>query len=282
MVFTTGSNLDKNLIEELLNYNTTFYLFLTGVDQNASNIILHTDWEDIKNFLKQTKNKTIIEFISYKHNINDIYKVLKLCNKYGNNIKISKGNRFEEEVTNIFDEEGHWLHDVLHIENDLPLQDEFLNDVTEALELYKNLDIQPVKLYRTTQGYLNTRYFFKKDKGSNILNIDLVDFRDQYPLILHSSNEVFINSTNHVFCDRESYEIFNNCLSDDWSKRTERYLSNNHSEYRTSRPHNLHYNESNYVHNVLLKHLFYFKHNEIQCRLENNLENFYWSSSLSD
>tara|TARA_B100001093_G_C26847001_1_gene1023317 strand:- start:122 stop:1213 length:1092 start_codon:yes stop_codon:yes gene_type:complete len=277
LVFTSGSNSDKDLIEELLIYNTSFYLFLHGINDNANKVSLNVNWKEIEKFLKQTKNKTIIEFQCYKHNVNDIYEILKICEANSNNIKITKGNKFNEDVTNIFDEQGNWLYDLMHIQEDLPLEDQFLYDVTKALELYKNLQIEQKDLYRTTLGYISVRFFYKKDLGENILEIQLPNLSDEYPLELIYNEEVFINSTGHIFCDRESYEVFNNCLSTDWSSKILTYISDNVSLFRKSGRHNLYENESRYMKDVLFKHIFYFQKNRNKCLLENNLEKFYWN-----
>lgn len=279
MVFTSGSNLDKNLIDKLLKNNTTFYLYSYGVEDNANKIVLGIDWIDIYNFLKQTKNKCIIEFSSYKHNIKDIYKMLKICKEYGCSIKITKGNNFKERVTNIFNAEGKWLYDVLPIEEDLPFEDLFLHDVTEAIKEYKDIDIDSIELYRSTEGYMNTRYFIKKDRGENIFDAGMPDLGHMYPLQFNYNDEVFINSTGHIFCDRESYDIFNNCLANDWNLKFMSHVSDNISRYRKSGKHHLHEQESEFVKNVLFKNIFYFKKNLQECILEKNIENFYWAKS---
>lgn len=279
MVFTSGSNLDKNIVDQLLEHNTTFYLFSYGVEDNANKIVLNVDWTDIYNFLKQAKNKCIIEFSSYKHNVNDIYKMLEICKQHGNSIKIIKGNNFKENVTNIFNAQGKWLYDVLPIQEDLPFEDEFLHDVTVALQEYKDIKIESKKLFRSTEGYMNTRYFRKTYRGENIFDAGIPDLRDVYPLQFYTSDEVFINSTGHIFCNRESYDIFNNCLANDWHLKFMSHISSNLSNYSKSSLHLLYVEESEFVKNVLFKYVFYFKNKLQDCSLEENIQDFYWSKS---
>jgi len=276
MIFTNGSNLDKNLIQQLLDNDASFYLFCFGIQDNIDKVIHNITWDSISSFLKQTKNKTIIEFIAYKHNVNDISKLLQICNDNRNNIKITKGNTFEYDVVNIFDEFGYWLYDVLRVTEDLPFEDEFLYDVTEAIEVYNKLDLNQTDLYRSTLGYMNTRYFIKNDVGLDIFDLNIPDLSEDFKLNLEYNNEVFINSTGHLFCNRESYEVFNNCLCNDWSIRAERYVYQNFNHVMTTL-NKLHQADTEFMNSTLLKNLFYYNKNHEECTVENNLEDFYWN-----
>ena len=281
MVFTTGSNLDKDLIQTLLDNDTSFYLFLYGIHDNTDSIVKNINWADINTFLKQTKNKTIIEFVAYEHNVNDIYELLQLCEEYNNSIKITKGHSFGQGVANIFDSNGKWLYDVREIDYDIPYEQEFLFNLTDAIASYSNLKLPHIKLYRSSLGLANLRYFFSISKGENIFEINIPDKSEEYELKLDSNNkEVFISSSGHLFCDKDSYNVFNNCLSRDWSIRTKEYIYNtgampvapsykNHSNTQLKK-------DLNYVNTVVLKNLFYYKKNLEETSLKNNIKKFYW------
>lgn len=276
MIFTYGSNLDKNLIQELLDNNASFYLFCYGIEQNVNKIIHNVSWEPIKSFIKQTKNRCIIEYVTYKHNANDLYKLLQLCKENNNSIKITRGNTFEFDVVNIFDKKGHWLYDALRVTEDLPFENEFLHDVDDACKIYKELNLKQESLNRTSIGYLNTLHFIKNDVGYDIFDISIPDKTNEYKLNLDFNKEVFINSTGHIFCSRESYEVFNNCLCKDWSSKTQRHIHNNFNNVVILN-NNLLKKDSIFMNSTVLKNVFYFNKNHEDCRVENNLKEFYWN-----
>ena len=276
MIFTYGSNLDTDLVQNLLDNNVSFYLFSYGIENNTNSVVSNIDWDSIYNFLKQTKNKTIIEFIGYQHNLMDLLPLLKICKQNNNSIKITKGSTFEDGVKNVFNEKGNWVHDVIYISDDLPYQDEFLHDVTEAIATYNNLNLQHKDLYRTTLGFMSLRYFLKNDQGKDIFNIRLPDRSSTFKLELKFYNEVFISSTGHVFCNRESFEVFNNCLCDDWDKKAQQYIVKIFNGFLNSR-HLKHVKDKQFMENVLLKNIFYFSKNHEDCTLEKNIKKFYWN-----
>lgn len=276
MIFTHGSNLDTKLIQTLLDNNTSFYLFSYGIEQNTDSVVSNIDWDSIYNFLKQTKNKTIIEFVGYQHNINDLLPLLKICKQNNNSIKITKGNTFEDGVKNVFNEKGNWLHDVMYVTEDLPYENEFIHDVTEAIVTYSNLSLQHKNLYRTTLGFMCLRYFLKNDQGQDIFNIRVPDRSSNYKLDLEFNDEVFINFTGYIFCSRESFEVFNNCLCNDWDKKAQQYIVQTFNGFLKD-GHRKHVKDKVFMENVLLKNLFYYNKNHEDCTLEKNIKKFYWN-----
>ena len=276
MIFTYGSNLNTDLVQNLLDNNVSFYLFSYGIENNTNSVVSNIDWDSIHNFLKQTKNKTIIEFIGYQHNLMDLLPLLKICKQNSNSIKITKGTTFEDGVKNVFNIKGKWVHDVIYVSDDLPYQDEFLHDVTEAIATYSNLNLQHKDLYRTTLGFMSLRYFLKNDQGQDIFNVKVPDKSSIYKLDLEFNNEVFISSTGHVFCNRESFEVFNNCLCNDWDNKARQYIVQSFNGFLNNR-HRKHVKDTQFMDNVLLKNIFYFSKNHEDCTLEKNIKKFYWN-----
>ena len=276
MIFTYGSNLNTDLVQNLLDNNVSFYLFSYGIENNTNSVVSNIDWGSIHNFLKQTKNKTIIEFIGYQHNLMDLLPLLKICKQNSNSIKITKGTTFEDGVKNVFNVKGKWVHDVIYVSDDLPYQDEFLHDVTEAIATYSNLNLQHKDLYRTTLGFMSLRYFLKNDQGQDIFNVKVPDKSSIYKLDLEFNNEVFISSTGHVFCNRESFEVFNNCLCNDWDNKARQYIVQSFNGFLNNR-HRKHVKDTQFMDNVLLKNIFYFSKNHEDCTLEKNIKKFYWN-----
>lgn len=276
MIFTYGSNLNTDLVQNLLDNNVSFYLFSYGIENNTNSVVSNIDWDSIHNFLKQTKNKTIIEFIGYQHNLIDLLPLLKICKQNSNSIKITKGTTFEDGVKNVFNIKGKWVHDVIYVSDDLPYQDEFLHDVTEAIATYSNLNLQHKDLYRTTLGFMSLRYFLKNDQGQDIFNVKVPDKSSIYKLDLEFNNEVFISSTGHVFCNRESFEVFNNCLCNDWDNKARQYIVQSFNGFLNNR-HRKHVKDTQFMDNVLLKNIFYFSKNHEDCTLEKNIKKFYWN-----
>jgi hypothetical protein len=276
MIFTYGSNLNTDLVQNLLDNNVSFYLFSYGIENNTNSVVSNIDWDSIHNFLKQTKNKTIIEFIGYQHNLMDLLPLLKICKQNSNSIKITKGTTFEDGVKNVFNVKGKWVHDVIYVSDDLPYQDEFLHDVTEAIATYSNLNLQHKDLYRTTLGFMSLRYFLKNDQGQDIFNVKVPDKSSIYKLDLEFNNEVFISSTGHVFCNRESFEVFNNCLCNDWDNKARQYIVQSFNGFLNNR-HRKHVKDTQFMDNVLLKNIFYFSKNHEDCTLEKNIKKFYWN-----
>jgi hypothetical protein len=276
MIFTYGSNLDTDLIQTLLDNNSSFYLFSYGIENNTDSVVSNINWDSIHNFLKQTKNKTIIEYVGYQHNLIDLLPFLKICKQNNNSIKITKGNTFEGGVKNVFNEKGNWLHDVIYVTDNLPYENVFLHDVTEAIATYRDLNLQHKNLYRTTLGFMSLRYFLKNDEGQDIFNIRVPDRSSEYKLDLDYNNEVFINFTGHVFCSRESFEVFNNCLCNDWDKKAQQYIVQTFNGFLKDK-HGKHQKDKVFMDNVLLKNLFYYNKNHEDCILEKNIKKFYWN-----
>jgi hypothetical protein len=123
---------------------------------------------------------------------------------------------------------------------------------------------------------MSLRYFLKNDQGKDIFNIRLPDRSSTFKLELKFYNEVFISSTGHVFCNRESFEVFNNCLCDDWDKKAQQYIVKIFNGFLNSR-HLKHVKDKQFMENVLLKNIFYFSKNHEDCTLEKNIKKFYWN-----
>ncbi len=277
-IFTYGSHYNEEQLKEICNYNVRFYVKNYGIDSNSHNIVENFNTESFLQFLKITKKKTIIEFQTYQHNINQIPNIIDLCVSYNIELKISKGVTYDENLSNVINSKGEWLYDIFALDFDLPYENDFLISKSgllkcknailnllaskEVLEKYRSV-IGRRKLLKYIKNQPNNKTILKSPTIPEINNFNLEV--DQYK----NDNSLYINFLGYAFPNKHFYEIFNNAICNDWYDDYLEYVDT----YTTSVSEFSYMYIDNYVHSLSgpLKRLSEIEKNNLNIR-KNNLD----------
>tara|TARA_B100000900_G_scaffold359979_1_gene331753 strand:- start:803 stop:1858 length:1056 start_codon:yes stop_codon:yes gene_type:complete len=224
-VTTHGSKLQNDVLSKLQDTNTTIYLKLFGCFDTANLITKELDWDYIQTLLELFKNKIIVEYNTFNENTKNINKLIELCYKNNNGIIFKRGNIFGDWKSSIIDSKGEWLYDFSDPFFKENIYDIFLNG--DKLLSYKdNFILNTTDLNRTTYGYNKLLSYLTNKKYKNIL-----DYNMEHPFKIEVEKEdtTYINYMGYTFTNRQIYETFNHCLSNDWSKDLPNYV-NLHNE----------------------------------------------------
>ena len=214
------ANIQNNKLFDLLADSSSIVVIkLSGLENLADKIYLNSDWNVIRNNISILKNKCLIEFELFEHNICQLPKIIELCDHFNIKLKISPGASLNDAVlvgpkrgfSSIIDEDGNWLHDAISLNT--PFPDDFLSP-TEILK-FKINPCDPARLVQTTDGYQTLRTFVKKVNGKSILNHPST-FKTQNERIQRPLKGFSLSVTGHVLPNESITKCFSNMLCTDW------------------------------------------------------------------
>ena len=222
LVFTHGSEVSEDKLAELKENNATLYLHLYGAFNSANLVTQNLNWKYIETLIEYYKEKLIIEYHIFKQNLADIDSLIDLCLK--NNVTLNFKKEDNGDVPfSIINEQGEWLYDLLKIDNQYNTLNTFLNN--KDLEKVKNtFELEKSSLYKSTQGYGNLKFYLFNKSNNNILNLNHVSTLNE-DIDFDEEDNLYINYLGYEFNNKTLYEVFNQCLCDDWSQDYNKYVN---------------------------------------------------------
>tara|TARA_B100002019_G_C21246217_1_gene588419 strand:- start:210 stop:1331 length:1122 start_codon:yes stop_codon:yes gene_type:complete len=222
LVFTHGSEVDMSVLKGLKSKNVTIYLNLYGAFDSANLVTQNLNWNYIEKLVQYYQEKLIIEYHIFKQNLSDIDPLIDLCLK--NNVTLNFKKHLNSGYESIFDSEGNWLYDLNSIENDYKNTfDIFLNN--EDLLKYKNkFKVEDFKLQKSVQGFSNLKFYLNNKSLKNIFEITNQSHINE-SIDIETQEDMYINFLGYIFKNKTLYEVFNQCLCNDWGQDFSRYIT---------------------------------------------------------
>ena len=189
LVFTQGSTVDRVVLENLKSKNTTIYLNLYGAFNSANLVTQNLDWKYIESLIESYQEKLIIEYHIFKQNLSDIDALIDIC--------------LENNYDNTFDI--------------------FLNN--DNLSKYKSkFQSEKCKTQKSVEGFSNLKFYLQNKSFKNILEISNTNRIIEH-IDIDEHENIYINFLGYIFKNQTLYEVFNQCICNDWSKDFDRYLT---------------------------------------------------------
>lgn len=231
MIHSYANIKDDDLFNLIKESPSTVVIKLSGLFDLTNKVYLNANWDNIYNNIQILKNKALIEFELFEHNLHQIPHLLDICSKYDIKLKIKAGTELNKLTTNnqtkgyssIIDCYGNWMYDVISLPS---LTDDFVS----ANQLNVDYDINnKMPLVKTTQGYLTLRTFVKPIEGKSILSHPSI-FKIQTIPSERPITNPSITVTGHVLPNDYIGKIFSNMLCSDW-KINYKEVQNNPNSY---------------------------------------------------
>lgn len=222
LVFTQGSEVDISVLESLKSKNATIYLNLYGAFNSANLVTQNINWNYIEKLINFYQEKLIIEYHIFKQNLSDIDPLIDICLE--NNITLNFKKHNSSLPESIFDSKGNWLYDLNSIENNYNNTfDIFLNN--DNLAKFKSkFHLENYKTQKSVEGFSNLKFYLQNKSFKNILEIKNTNQIIEH-IDIDEYEDVYINFLGYIFKNQNLYEVFNQCLCNDWSKDFDRYLT---------------------------------------------------------
>jgi len=222
LVFTQGSTVDRVVLENLKSKNTTIYLNLYGAFNSANLVTQNLDWKYIESLIEFYQEKLIIEYHIFKQNLSDIDALIDICLE--NNVTLNFKKHKSSIPVSIFDSKGNWLYDLNSIENNYDNTfDIFLNN--DNLSKYKSkFQSEKCKTQKSVEGFSNLKFYLQNKSFKNILEISNTNRIIEH-IDIDEHENIYINFLGYIFKNQTLYEVFNQCICNDWSKDFDRYLT---------------------------------------------------------
>ena len=218
MIHSYANIKDNDLFNLIKESPSTVVIKLSGLFDLTDKVYLNSNWDIIYNNIQILKNKALIEFELFEHNLHQIPQLLDICSKYDIKLKIKTGTELNKLTidnqtkgySSIIDCYGNWMYDVISLPSVYP------NDFVLADQLNVDYDINDeMSLVKTTQGYLTLRTFVKPVEGKSILSHPSI-FKIQTTPSERPITHPSITVTGHVLPNDYIGKIFSNMLCSDW------------------------------------------------------------------